>query len=78
MSRRKVYLTFFATIIFLKRKTEKTVMTDVFEYRAPFGFLGNIADSLFLQKYMTNLLLQRNKVIKEVAESDKWKEVLPK
>ena len=52
-------------------------MTDVFEYRAPFGFLGSIADSLFLEKYMTNLLLQRNKVIKEVAESEKWKEVLP-
>ena len=61
-----------------EEKDGKTVMTDVFEYRAPFGFLGNIADGLFLQKYMTNLLLQRNKVIKEVAESDKWKEVLPK
>lgn len=58
-------------------KEGKTIMTDVFEYRAPFGFLGSIADSLFLEKYMTNLLLQRNKVIKEVAESEKWKEVLP-
>ena len=58
-------------------KEDKTIMTDVFEYRAPFSFLGRIADSLFLEKYMTNLLLQRNKVIKEVAESDKWKELLP-
>jgi ligand-binding SRPBCC domain-containing protein len=58
-------------------KEDKTIMTDVFEYRAPFSFLGRIADSLFLEKYMTNLLLQRNKVIKEVAESDKWKEILP-
>ncbi|MFN8295375.1 MAG: SRPBCC family protein [Chitinophagales bacterium] len=59
-------------------KEDKTIMTDVFEYLAPFGFLGRIADRWFLEKYMTNLLLQRNKVIKEFAESDKWKEVLHK
>ena len=59
-------------------KEDKTIMTDVFEYLAPFGFLGRIADRWFLEKYMTNLLLQRNKVIKEFAESDKWKELLHK
>ena len=59
-------------------KEDKTIMTDVFEYLAPFGFLGRIADKWFLEKYMTNLLLQRNKVIKEFAESDKWKELLHK
>lgn len=59
-------------------KEDKTIMTDVFEYLAPFGFLGRIADRWFLEKYMTNLLLQRNEVIKEFAESDKWKELLHK
>ena len=59
-------------------KEDKTIMTDVFEYLAPFGFLGRIADKWFLEKYMTNLLLQRNEVIKEIAESDKWKELLHK
>jgi ligand-binding SRPBCC domain-containing protein len=57
-------------------KENKTIMTDVFEYLAPFGFLGRIADRWFLEKYMTNLLLRRNKVIKEFAESDKWREIL--
>ncbi len=57
-------------------KDGKVLMTDVFEYQSPLGFLGRMADSLFLKKYMTNLLLQRNKVIKEFAESDKWKELL--
>ena len=57
-------------------KEDKTIMTDVFEYLAPFGFLGRIADRWFLEKYMTNLLLRRNKVIKEFAESDKWREIL--
>lgn len=59
-----------------EEKDGKVIMTDVFEYKSPLGFLGRIADKLFLEKYMTNLLLQRNKVIKEYAESDKWKEVL--
>ena len=59
-------------------KDGKVIMIDIFEYQSPFGFLGRIADRLFLEKYMTNLLIQRNKVIKEYAESDKWKELLNK
>lgn len=53
-----------------------TLMTDYFVYQSPFGFLGKIADKLFLQSYMTDLLAKRNKMIKEFAESDKWKEIL--
>ncbi|MGB0891298.1 MAG: SRPBCC family protein [Flavobacteriaceae bacterium] len=53
-----------------------TLMTDNFNYKSPFGFLGRIADSLFLKKYMTNFLLERNQVIKEFAETEKWKLVL--
>jgi len=55
-----------------------TQMTDIFNYKSPFGFLGKLADKLFLKKYMTELLVERNKVIKEFAESEKWKEVLTK
>jgi ligand-binding SRPBCC domain-containing protein len=54
----------------------KTIMTDVFDYRSPFGLLGRLIDSLFLKKYMTDLLEKRNQIVKEFAESDKWKEVL--
>lgn len=53
-----------------------TIMTDNFDYTCSFGFLGKLADMLFLQNYMTNLLLERNRVIKEYAENRKWKEVL--
>lgn len=59
-----------------EEKDGKVIMTDVFSYESPLGFLGKIADWLFLKKYMTNLLLQRNKVIKEYAETDKWKSIL--
>lgn len=53
-----------------------TLMTDIFEYQSPLGSLGKLADKLFLKMYMTNLLEERNRVIKEFAESGKWKEVL--
>ena len=53
-------------------------MIDYFEYKSPLGFLGNLADSLFLERYMKKLLEKRNQTIKEFAESDKWKQVLRK
>lgn len=53
-----------------------TLMTDYFDYKSPFGFLGNLADKLFLKKYMKDLLEKRNQTIKEFAESKRWKEVI--
>ena len=53
-----------------------TLMIDFFDYRSPFGVFGKLADTIFLKKYLTNLLTERNRIIKEFAESDKWKEVL--
>ena len=47
---------------------EDTVMQDVFMYASPFGFLGRIADALFLEKYMRRLLEERNAVIRAHAE----------
>ena len=57
-------------------KNNVTLMIDIFEYKSPLGLLGKIADSIFLKRYMRNLLAKRNLVIKEFAESDKWKQVL--
>ena len=48
----------------------KTVMNDRFDYTSPLGFLGSIADALFLKRYMSGLLTKRNELIKKVAESD--------
>ena len=50
--------------------TEGTLMTDTFVYGAPMGILGRIFDRLVLETYMHKLLWERNRVIKEVAESD--------
>ena len=46
-----------------------TLMVDEFAYTSPLGILGNLADSIFLESYMTKLLIQRNHVIKRIAES---------
>lgn len=56
---------------------EGTVMKDVFNFQSPLGILGKLANSLILKSYMTNFLKNRNRVIKEFAESERWKEILP-
>lgn len=54
----------------------KTKMQDIFEFQSPYGFVGKLFNALYLTKYLTKLLSERNKVIKEYAETDKWKSVL--
>ncbi len=53
---------------FFEERDGATLMGDVFDYEAPLGFLGRIADRVFLKRYMTALLERRNRLIKEVAE----------
>ncbi|PTX18513.1 ligand-binding SRPBCC domain-containing protein [Pontibacter mucosus] len=53
-----------------------TLMRDVFVYTSPFGTIGKVADTLFLKKYMTSLLWERNNVIKHYAESGQWESLL--
>lgn len=54
----------------------KTLMIDIFEYQSPLGILGKIADMVFLENYMRTLLYKRNEVVKEYAESNKWRKIL--
>ena len=46
-----------------------TTMTDRFEYKSPLGFLGRLADVLFLERYMEHLLRTRAEVIRLAAEA---------
>ncbi|HXB39008.1 MAG TPA: SRPBCC family protein [Bacteroidia bacterium] len=59
-----------------KNENGKTLMIDVFTFAAPLGFLGIMAEKLFLKNYMKKFLIERNEVIKRVAESGDWKKVL--
>jgi ligand-binding SRPBCC domain-containing protein len=53
-----------------------TIMIDLFHFELPYGVIGKWFNSLYLANYMKRLLEQRNKTIKEYAESDKWKKLL--
>lgn len=55
-----------------------TIMIDIFYFEIPYGVMGKWLNSLFLTRYIKNLLEQRNKTIKEFAESEKWKKLLLK
>jgi ligand-binding SRPBCC domain-containing protein len=54
---------------FFQDHSSGTVMTDVFRYKVPAGWVGEIFDRLVLRRYMTTLLLSRNRLIKRVAET---------
>lgn len=62
---------------FFEEKEGITVMKDVFTFQAPWGILGRLANVLFLTRYMRKFLIQRNAVIRDIAESDQWKAILP-
>jgi ligand-binding SRPBCC domain-containing protein len=53
----------------------KTIMTDKFDYTSPLGIIGKMADRIFLISYMKRFLTERNALIKEFAETDRWKEL---
>lgn len=55
-----------------------TIMIDLFHFESPYGIIGQWFNSLYLTNYMKRMLEQRNKLIKEYAESDKWKKLLIK
>jgi hypothetical protein len=40
--------------------------------------LGFLVESLVLRNYLTRFLLERNKLLKQVAESEVWREYLSK
>jgi ligand-binding SRPBCC domain-containing protein len=49
-------------------KENGTLMIDTFDYASPFGLFGRIADRLFLEQYMKEFLVKRNRYIKKIAE----------
>jgi ligand-binding SRPBCC domain-containing protein len=53
-----------------------TLLIDLFHFESPYGVIGRWLNALYLTNYMKKLLEQRNKYIKEVAESGKWKKLL--
>lgn len=55
---------------------EFVIMKDRFEYESPYGIFGKLFNVLALTKHLTRFLIKRNTVIKDFAESGKWREIL--
>ena len=53
---------------FFEEQNGVTIMKDKMQYETPFGIFGKVFDSLFLKKHLIQFLLERNKILKEVAE----------
>ncbi len=59
-----------------EEKENGVVMTDELNFKAPLGMLGIIAEKLFLIRYMRNFVIERGNQLKEMAETDAWKQYL--
>lgn len=55
-----------------------TFLIDLFSFEMPYGTAGKILGKIFLNRYVKKLLEHRNHIIKEYAESEKWKFILNK
>ncbi|HSN07846.1 MAG TPA: SRPBCC family protein [Hanamia sp.] len=61
---------------FFALENNMVLMTDKFLFESPFGFFGDIFNKLVLTKYLKKFLIVRNEMIKDFAETDKWKQLL--
>ena len=59
-----------------KQAKNGTIMIDVVDFESPYGITGKVVNKFFLKNYMEGLLVKRNKIIKEYAETEKWKAIL--
>ncbi len=55
---------------YFKEGNGLTIMEDHLFYETPFGLFGKLFDKIALKKHLTNFLLYRNKVLKEISEGN--------
>ena len=51
-----------------------TVMRDVFDFAAPLGPLGRVAEWLWLTRHFRGFLVVRNEALRQLAETDAWRQ----
>ncbi len=59
-----------------RKEMDHTILTDIFDFEAPFGLIGKLVCRLLLTSYMKGFLEERNRVICRIAESDSCNEFL--
>ncbi len=61
---------------YLEQNGDYTLMRDVVTVFAPLGPLGRLAESIYIKRFLTQILGSRNEVLKRVAESEEWKKYI--
>lgn len=61
---------------YFEQKGDVVLMKDIFSFQSPLGMLGRMVDYFVLANYLKRFLVERNAVIKEFAETDRWKTVV--
>lgn len=59
-----------------KQIVNGTIMIDELSFETPYKFIGDLVNRFYLKHYMKKLLEERNAVIREYAEGNKWKALL--
>lgn len=54
---------------FFTQKENQTIMTDILDYETPFGFIGKLFDKLLLENHLTNFIIYRNAILKQLSEN---------
>ena len=55
---------------FFEQKENYVEVTDILEYETPFGIFGKLFDSFLLKKHLTNFIIHRNAVLKNLAKKN--------
>ena len=61
---------------YFEMKDNAVLMKDIFRFQSPYGFLGKLTDKIILTGYLGKLLTTRNNIIKDHAETDRWKDII--
>lgn len=64
----KGHFTSFCHKHIFKETEGTTIMTDILNYKTPFGYFGKLFDRLLLEPHLTGFLKHRNKALKETLE----------
>lgn len=59
-----------------KKVENGTILIDLVEFEGPRDLLGSIAAKFFLKSYFESIVKKKNELVRQYAESEKWKAVL--
>ena len=59
-----------------KKVDNGTIMIDLVEFEGPRDLLGSLASKFFLKSYFEAIVKKKNDLIRQYAETEKWKAVL--